>query len=71
MTAIFCPICREIVVSYYQHDFQVCSGKHVFADGGTSYVRYGTISGDYPEGKEPDAGMNRVKVTAEDVRKER
>lgn len=36
-----CPQCKDIVESLFTHDFQYCSCKGIFVDGGKDYIRRG------------------------------
>lgn len=38
-----CRICGDVIESKYRHDFVECKGGHIFIDGGTDYIRYGTL----------------------------
>lgn len=46
MTKVKCKLCGDIIESKYRHDFQECSCKKTFVDGGNVYIRttiYGKI----------------------------
>ena len=45
MTKIRCKLCGDIIESKYRHDFQECSCKKTFVDGGDDYIRT-TIHGE-------------------------
>lgn len=34
-----CPLCHQVIVSCHVHDFQECSCKRHFVDGGNEYHR--------------------------------
>jgi hypothetical protein len=42
-----CLECDEVIESTYRHDFQQCSGGHIFVDGGHDYMRVGA----YPDAR--------------------
>ena len=39
--AVRCLKCGDVVESKHRHDFQICSCRSVFTDGGTDYIRRG------------------------------
>lgn len=38
---IFCLKCKDVILSLYNHDFETCSCKNAFIDGGKFYTRSG------------------------------
>lgn len=48
-SGVQCLSCKDIIVSLHRHDFRVCSCGHTFVDGGSDYLRYGTMN----KGPEP------------------
>jgi hypothetical protein len=45
INAVYCKRCNEVVQSKSVHDFQWCSGRHIYVDGGNDYQRVGWNSG--------------------------
>jgi hypothetical protein len=41
VTGIQCPLCEEVLVSLWGHDFHYCECGYCFVDGGRNYLRYG------------------------------
>lgn len=39
MSKVRCKHCGDIIESLYRHDYNVCSCKKTFIDGGNDYIR--------------------------------
>lgn len=50
MSSVRCLVCGEVITSRTAHDFVVCGCGHSFVDGGSDYLRAGTLNeGPIPE----------------------
>lgn len=41
LTCAKCYKCKDVIISWYRHDFKSCSCKSISIDGGRDYVRFG------------------------------
>jgi len=39
--AVRCELCKEVIQSYYGHDYKLCSCTNASVDGGLNYGRWG------------------------------